>query len=99
MTWLFIVGLALELAGAVLLAAELLTLDPGVLAMRGNLYPQSGEPHLDAQVPASTDAGRSDPAHEQGRTRRTSAMRLPPARRASSRRRSRVGQLCCVACL
>ena len=50
---IIVIGLSLELAGAIFLAAELLTLDPSVLAARGNLYPQSGEPHLDAQVPAA----------------------------------------------
>jgi hypothetical protein len=49
----FVIGLSLEVAGAAFLAAELLTLDPAVLAARGNTYPQSGEPHLEAQVPAA----------------------------------------------
>jgi hypothetical protein len=53
-----VIGLALEVAGAALLAAELLTLDPEVLARRGNVYTQSGEPHLWAQLPsARTFAG------------------------------------------
>ncbi len=48
-----VIGLSLELAGAIFLAAELLTLDPAVLAARGNTYVQSGEPHFEAQVPAA----------------------------------------------
>jgi hypothetical protein len=36
-----VIGLSLEFAGAVFLATELLTLDPAVLAARGNVYPQS----------------------------------------------------------
>jgi hypothetical protein len=48
-----VIGLSLELAGAIFLAAELLTLDAAVLAARGNTYTQSGEPHFDAQVPAA----------------------------------------------
>jgi len=49
----FVIGLSLEIAGAAFLAAELLTLDAAVLAARGNTYAQSGEPHLEAQVPAA----------------------------------------------
>ena len=53
MATIIVIGLSLELAGATFLAAEWLTLDPRVLAARGNTYPQSGEPHLEAQVPAA----------------------------------------------
>lgn len=48
-----VIGLAPEVAGAALLAAELLTLDPAKLAARGNTYLQSGEPHLWAQIPGA----------------------------------------------
>ena len=48
-----VIGLSLEFAGAVFLATELLTVDPAVLAARGNVYPQSGEPHFNAQVPVA----------------------------------------------
>jgi hypothetical protein len=49
----FVIGLALELAGASLLAYELLTVDPAVLASRGVVYPTSPEPRRERQVPAA----------------------------------------------
>ena len=45
----FVVGLAIELARAALLAAGQVTLDVSTIARRGILFPQSEQPRREAQ--------------------------------------------------
>ena len=46
----FVCGLALELAGATMLAASVLTARAGDVASRGIVYPTSGDPQQESQV-------------------------------------------------